>query len=366
MGRYKGIAGNPHDGQSRVGVLLVNHGSPEATDVASVRRYLRIFLSDPRLIELPRLLWLVILHGIILRVRPHRTARAYKKIWTDAGSPMQVMSDSLVEQVRVRCKAEWGAQIVVAGGNTYGMPSVAAALDELRHKDAHRIVVLPLYPQYTAVTVGSVFDRVSEELSRWRWVPELRFVSGYHDNPGYLDAIVASIRQHWQAHGRGDKLIFSYHSLPTAYVEAGDPYFCICSKTTRKLAARLGLDDEQWAMSFQSTFVGGDWLGPDLEDLMDELRAEGKRKIDVICPGFAVDNLETLEEIVDRNKSDAESADGTGLRFIPCLNDSGAHADVIAGLIGNQLKGWEEALVPVGSVPSIPTDLRSEASARVG
>ena len=355
MSRYKGVTGNPHDGQSRVGVLLVNHGSPEATDVASVRRYLRTFLSDPRLIELPRLLWLIILHAIILRVRPRRTARAYKKIWTDAGSPMHVISASLLEQVRSRCQVEWGSQMVVASGNTYGSPSVAAALEELRQADAHRIVVLPLYPQYTAVTVGSVFDRVSEELSRWRWVPELRFVSGYHDTPGYLDSIAASIRQHWRAHGRGDKLVFSYHSLPTAYVNAGDPYFCICSKTSRKLAARLGLAEDEWGMSFQSTFVGGDWLGPDLEDLLAELRAAGNQTIDLICPGFAVDNLETLEEIVDRNKVASGSADN-GLRFIPCLNDSAPHADLITGLIAAQVQGWEEALSPVGVVPSVPVE----------
>jgi ferrochelatase len=195
-------------------------------------------------------------------------------------------------------------------------------------------------------------------------VPELRFVSGYHDLPGYLDAIADSIRNHWDANGRGDKLVFSYHSLPTAYANAGDPYFCICSKTSRKLAARLGLNDKEWVMSFQSTFVGGDWLGPDLEDLLAELRAAGDKQIDVICPGFALDNLETLEEIVDRNHEGTGSAEEGGLRFIPCLNDSPAHVAMFAELVRIQVQGWEDVLSPVGAVPSIPADLHGELTAR--
>jgi ferrochelatase len=267
-----------------------------------------------------------------------RAARAYKKIWTDAGSPMHIIYTSLVDEVRVQCQEQWGTQLVVAAGNTYGNPSISAALEELRQADAQRIVVLPMYPQYTAVTIGSVFDRVAEELTRWRWVPELRFVSGYHDLPGYLDAIADSIRNHWDANGRGDKLVFSYHSLPTAYANAGDPYFCICSKTSRKLAARLGLNDKEWVMSFQSTFVGGDWLGPDLED--------------------------SLEEIVDRNHEGTGSAEEGGLRFIPCLNDSPAHVAMFAELVRIQVQGWEDVLSPVGAVPSIPADLHGELTAR--
>lgn len=360
MGRYKGTNGNPHDGASRVGVLLVNHGSPDGTDVPSVRRYLRIFLSDPRLIELPRLLWLTILNGIILRVRPRRTARAYRKIWTEEGSPMQVISRSLVEQLRQRCEKEWGAQVVVAGGNTYGNPSIAAGLEELRQADAQRIIVVPLYPQYTAVTVGSVFDRVAEELTQWRWVPELRFISGYHDQPEYLRAITNGIRRYWDEHGRGDKLVFSFHSLPTAYVEAGDPYFCICSKTARKLAAQLGLGEDDWVLSFQSTFVGGNWLKPDLEELLEELQELGNKRIDVITPGFAVDNLETLEEIVERYAADfvERGGDECELHFIPCLNDSAEHVDAIAELVRSNTGGWEDVLAPVGAVPSVPRELK--------
>jgi ferrochelatase len=367
MSRFKGTSGNPHDGASRVGVLLVNHGSPDGTDVPSVRRYLRTFLSDPRLIELPRILWLVILHGIILRVRPRRTAKAYKKIWTDAGSPMQVISDNLLEMVRQRCQQEWGENIVIAGGSIYGNPSIAAGLEQLRQADAHRIIVVPLYPQYTSVTVGSVFDRVAEEIRGWRWVPELRFVSGYHDLPEYLDAIVGSVKNFWKSNGPADKLIFSYHSLPIAYVNAGDPYFCICSKTTRKLAAQFDMQEGDWLMSFQSTFVGGDWLKPDLDELLGELQQAGHKTIDVICPGFAVDNLETLEEIVERyipeNSAAADAAQE--IRFIPCLNDSREHVDVVMALIRNQVQGWEDVLRPVGAVPSIPAELRGEVAARL-
>jgi ferrochelatase len=344
-------------------VLLVNHGSPDATDVRSVRRYLRSFLSDPRLIELPRVLWLMILHGIILRVRPCRTAKAYRKIWTSEGSPMQVISASLVEQVRERCAANWGSQVVVAGGNTYGIPSIGAGLEELRRADAQRIIVVPLYPQYTGVTVGSVFDRVAEELTSWRWVPELRFVSGYHDNEKYLAAIAESISDFRRVNGAGDKLLLSFHSLPVAYVEAGDPYFCICSKSARRIAGLLGLGSDEWMLSFQSTFVGGNWLKPDLEELLPDLKAAGHKKLDVICPGFAVDNLETLEEIVERYAADF-AADGEGeLRFIPCLNAEPAQVDIIEDLIRRNLGGWEDLLRPVSAVPTVPQELSVRASA---
>lgn len=367
MGRFKGTAGNPHDGASRVGILLVNHGSPDDTDIPSVRRYLKIFLSDPRLIELPRVLWYCILNGIILRVRPRRTARAYKKIWTEDGSPMQVISASLVDQVQKRCAEIWGEQVIVAGGNTYGNPSIAAGLEQLRQADAQRIVVVPLYPQYTGVTVGSVFDRVAEELTSWRWVPELRFISGYHNKPEYIKAIADSIRQFWDVNGRGDKLVFSYHSLPVAYVEAGDPYYCVCHKTTRQLAKALGLKDDEWEMSFQSTFVGGKWLKPDLEEMMVTLREQGVHKLDVITPGFAVDNLETLEEIVERYIPDfAAGNPDYEMRFIPCLNDSPAQTAIIETLIRDNLHGWEDTLQSVVPVPNAPESAAGAIAGQAG
>jgi ferrochelatase len=367
MSRFKGTVGNPHDGASRVGVLIVNHGSPDGTDIPSIRRYIHSFLSDPRLIELPRILWLAILHGIILRVRPRRTAKAYKKIWTDAGSPMLVIYDKLLEMIRQSCQQEWGEQMVVVGANMYGSSSIGEGLEKLRQADANKIIVVPLYPQYTSVTVGAVFDRVAEELRTWRWVPELRFVSGYHDQPEYLDAIAGSVKQFWRDNGRSDRLVFSYHSLPTAYVNAGDPYACFCGKTSRKLASRLGLGESDWLMSFQSTFVGGDWLKPDLEALLGELQREGHDTIDVMCPGFPIDNLETLEEIVERYFSEyaALANDNQKLRFIPCLNDSAEHVNVLAALIRNQVQGWEDTLSPVGAVPSIPVELRGELAAKI-
>jgi ferrochelatase len=368
MGRFKGTVGNPHDGASRVGVLIVNHGSPDGTDIPSIRRYIHSFLSDPRLIELPRILWLAILHGIILRVRPRRTAKAYKKIWTDSGSPMLVIYDNLMKMISQRCQQEWGEQIVVVGANMYGSSSIAEGLEQLRQADAQKIIVVPLYPQYTSVTVGAVFDRVAEELRTWRWVPELRFVSGYHDNPEYLDAIAASVKQFWKDNGRSNRLVFSYHSLPTAYVNAGDPYSCFCGKTSRKLAARLGLEKCDWLTSFQSTFVGGDWLKPDLEVLLGELQREGHDTVDVMCPGFSIDNLETLEEIVDRYFSAyaALANDNQKLRFIPCLNDSAEHVNVINALIRTNIQGWEDTLQPVASVPVIPEELQDQVFNKLG
>lgn len=356
--------GNPqyrHDGSDRVGVLLVNNGSPADTSIGSVRRYLRDFLSDPRLVELPRWLWLSILNGIILVTRPPRTARKYRKIWTDGGSPMTVITRELAAKLQTRLAQNFSNRLEVAIGMTYGYPGVAEGLDQLREGGCRRLLVIPMYPQYAGVTVGSVFDCVMQELQRWRWVPEVRFVNGYADQPEYIAALANTVREHWARHGRGERFLISYHALPQHYANEGDPYPCLCEKTTRLLAEKLGLRDDEYTLAYQSHFGGGQWTRPYSEDLLDQWREEQVQSVDMICPGFAVDNLETLEEI-ELDFAARFSAGGGSLRLIPCLNARDDHIGSIEQLIRHQLQGWEDALRGAQLVPPLPAG-QSERSA---
>jgi len=349
--------GNPqyrHDGSDRVGILLVNNGSPADTSVRSVRRYLRDFLADPRLVELPRWLWLTILNGIILVTRPPRTARKYRKIWTDAGAPMTVISHELAGKVRERLAGDFGDRLKIAVGMTYGHPGVAAGLDELRNAGCTRVLVIPMYPQYAGVTVGSVFDCVTKALQRWRWVPELRFVSGYADQPEYIDALANSLQEHWAEHGRADRLLVSFHAMPQRYATEGDPYPCFCEKTARLLAEKVGLGQDDYTLAYQSHFGGGEWTRPYSEDVLDAWRDERVNSVDMICPGFSIDNLETLEEI--EMDFAARFANGGGeLRFVPCLNAREDHITSLETLIRHQLTGWEDALRSARLVPPMPS-----------
>ncbi|MDJ0929052.1 MAG: ferrochelatase [Gammaproteobacteria bacterium] len=356
--KYLGNPNYAHDGSDRVGLLLVNHGSPDDTDTASVRRYLRGFLADPRLVELPRWLWLSILNGIILVTRPPRTARKYKQIWTAQGSPLNVICEALLDGLRARLESSYGDRLRLALGMTYGHPTAAEGLDELRNAGCTRILVLPLYPQYAAVTIGSVFDVVSSALQRWRWIPELRFVSGYPDLPEYITALADSLRAHWAEHGRAEKLLLSFHSMPAKYAAKGDPYPCFCEKTSRLLAQELRLGDDEYTLAYQSRFGRGEWLQPYTEDLLAQWRDDGVQSVDIICPGFSVDNLETLEEL--RVDYTAQYAEGGGeLRVVPCLNAAPAHVDALEKVVRQQLQGWEDSLRAVQAVPP----LRQDASA---
>ncbi len=347
--------GNPdyaHDGSDRVGVLLVNHGSPTAPETGAVRRYLRSFLSDPRLVELPRWLWWPLLNGIILLSRPPRTAGKYRRIWSAAGSPMDRISAELLEKLQARCELLYGGRLQLALGMSYGQPSIAAGLDELRNAGCTRVLILPLYPQYTAVTVGSVFDLATRALQRWRWVPELRFVNGYADQPEYIAALAESLRAHWARNGRAQRLLLSFHSLPQDYADAGDPYPCFCEKTARLLAAELGLADDQYTVAYQSRFGRGQWLRPYTEDLLEAWREAGVRSVDIICPGFAVDNLETLEEI-QLDYAQRFAAGGGTLRLVSCLNAGDGQLATLEALLRQQLRGWEDALKPARLVPPV-------------
>ncbi|NKF21623.1 ferrochelatase [Solimonas marina] len=318
----------PHTQPQRCGVLIANLGTPDAPTADAIRRYLAEFLGDPRVVELPRALWWPILYGFILPFRPRKLAHAYGAIWTEQGSPLLAIGRAQQAGLQARL----GTDVPVALGMRYGSPSIASALDELLEQGARRIVVLPLYPQYSATTTTTVFEAVLDHVRPMRWWPELRFVDGYYAAPAYIAALAASIRAHWDAHGRGEHLLMSFHSIPVRCLERGDPYYCFCQKTARLLAAELGLAPEQWTLAFQSRIGRAKWLSPYTDVVIERLARSGVKTIDAICPGFAADCLETLEEVSLRYGEQFRAAGGQALRYIPALNASDAHLDLLAEL----------------------------------
>ncbi len=343
MPRYEGTPEYRHDLLPKTGVLLVNLGTPDEPTPRALRAYLKEFLSDPRVVEMPRLLWWPLLHGVILNLRPRRSARAYAKIWTEQGSPLLVHAQEQAERIRERLQAQYGEQVVVALAMRYGRPSLAGALQELREEGIQRLLVLPLYPQYSGTSTGSVFDAVSRELQRWRWVPELRTVASYHDDPDYIQTLADHIRAFWQREGGpGDRLLLSYHGIPRRCLLAGDPYHCQCHKTSRLLAEALELPEGQWLTTFQSRFGREKWLEPYTDKTLRQLAREGVKRVDVVCPGFSADCLETLEEIAMQNRKVFLKAGGERFRYIPALNASEAHIDTLVGLIEWHAQGWPE------------------------
>lgn len=343
MSGYKGEQDYRHDAPECLGVLLVNLGSPEAPTTHAVRRYLAEFLWDPRVVEIPRPLWWLILHGAVLRTRPSRSAHAYQRIWTDEGSPLMVNSRAQARALQQVLAAQYGERMAVALAMRYGEPSISAGLAQLRGAHARRIVVLPLYPQYSAATTASVFDAVAEELKTWRWLPELRFITHYHDDEGYLSALVNSIREKWQQQSQAERLLFSFHGMPRRTLLAGDPYHCQCQKTARLVAERLALPQERWQVSFQSRFGRAEWMQPYTDKTLRQWAQEGIKEVDVVCPGFAADCLETLEEIAMLNRDDFLAAGGTHLSYIPALNDRPDHIDALVKVLNKHIQAWPEA-----------------------
>jgi protoporphyrin/coproporphyrin ferrochelatase len=318
---------------SRVGILLVNLGSPSEPTPAGVRRFLAEMLSDPRLIELPWALWLPVLHGVILRVRPRRSARLYRKIWMAEGSPLLVHARRLAQALKTALhdQIEGGAAVEI--GMCYGEPSIAAGLQALRSKGARRLIVLPLYPQYAGVTTGSVFDHLATELARWRSVPELRFINDYHDEPVYIEALKTSVLEHWERNGRSQQLLMSFHSMPKRLFESGDPYYHRCQHTAELLAQALGLGETEWTLSFQSRFGYEEWLQPYTADVLRQRARDGVRRLTVVCPGFSLDCLESLEEIAITGRELFLESGGEEFDYIPALNDRNDHVKLLSNLI---------------------------------
>jgi ferrochelatase len=326
-----------HGLPERTAVLLVNLGTPDAPTPKAVRRYLAEFLSDPRVIELPRWLWLPLLYGVILPFRARRSANAYQAIWTTRGSPLSFFTADLAREVAARIPPS----VEVVWAMRYGTRSIPDVLTRLAADGGlRRLLVLPLYPQYSATTTASVVDAVQAELGRWRWPPEVRVVGDYWQEPAWLDAIAERIRAHWREHGRGERLLFSFHGIPRRCLLAGDPYFCHCQGSARLIAARLGLSDGEWQVTFQSRVGREEWLRPYTDETLKELAAGGVRRVDVVCPGFAVDCLETLEEIAMQNRDAFIAAGGDELAYVPALNADTPHAEALSAVIARHAQGW--------------------------
>lgn len=340
MPRFKGSPDFRHDGAERIGVLLVNSGSPDSASARDVRRFLSRLLSDPRVVELPRALWLPILHGIILRTRPMRSARKYRKVFKDGRSPLIELSEAMCDRASHEMAQRVLAPVSIEIGMLYSNPSIESALHRLLEAGARRLLVVPLFPQYCGVTTGAVHDQVSAALSRLRWLPEVRFVAEYHDHPAYIEAVKASIGEHWLEHGRTEHLLFSFHGIPEAYFKRGDPYFCKVQKSARLIADELNLREDEWSVSFQSKFGPGLWLKPYTDEVLEAMPARGVRSVTVACPGFAVDCLETLEEICIDDRARFLRAGGARLDYVPALNARPSHARMLAELITQHSGGW--------------------------
>jgi ferrochelatase len=337
-----GAAGRRRPGAHKVGILYVNLGTPDEPTPAALRRYLAQFLWDPRVVEIPRLAWWLILHGIVLRSRPAKSARKYAQVWMPEGSPLAVWTARQATLLRGYL-GERGTPAEVRWAMRYGRPAIAAELDALHAAGCTRILVFPAYPQYCAATTASAFDAVGAWMARTRRLPELRFVNRYHDDPGYIDALAAHVRRHWQREGRGRPLVFSFHGMPQRTRELGDPYHDECQETARLLAEALGLAADEFRVTFQSRFGRAAWLQPSTDATLAALAREGHAEVDVICPGFAADCVETLEEIAIEGRATFLAAGGKALHYVPCLNDSPEGMRALAGIALRHLQGWEPA-----------------------
>jgi protoporphyrin/coproporphyrin ferrochelatase len=340
MPYYRAVAHAAASTSPRIGILLVNLGTPDSPSYFAVQRYLRDFLGDRRVINTSRWLWRPILYGLVLPLRPMRTARNYRKIWMQDGSPLAVYSNRLANKLDDRLRQIMGDGVRVALGMTYGNPSIASALHSLMEQDVRRLLVLPLYPQYCSSTTGSVFDRTAHALGEWRWLPETRFVNEYYSEAGYIEALAARIREHWSRAAERSHLLLSYHGIPAAYVKEGDPYQAQAQATTRLVVSRLGLAADEWTHCYQSRFGSVAWLQPYTEDALKELASRGVTKLTVVSPSFAVDCLETLQEVAIEYRDKFRALGGQQLSLVPALNDDDRHVDALTSIIGNQLKGW--------------------------
>ena len=333
-----------HGPQEKLGILLVNLGSPEAPTPSAVRKYLAQFLADPRVIEANRFIWWFALNGIILRIRPSRSAKSYKKVWTENGSPLLHYTRLQTQAIQKKLEERFRGHVIADMAMTYGKPSIKSGLEGLRKAGARRLLILPLYPQYSGTTTAAVFDQVTEVLQGWRWLPDLRMINQYHDHPKYIEALANSIKKQWAENSKGDLLLFSFHGIPQRYVDNGDPYFCHCQKTARLVAEHLELKADEWKVVFQSRFGREPWLEPYCSVTLQELPGTGIKNVDLICPGFAADCLETLEEIKMENKELFIEAGGENFNYIPCLNDNEDHMIALCEVLTAHMFGWPETM----------------------
>ncbi|MCB5195288.1 ferrochelatase [Deefgea salmonis] len=340
MARYLTEPQFAHQNPAKIGVLLINLGTPEAPTAQAVRPYLRQFLSDPRVVEIPKAIWWLILNGIILTVRPKKSAEKYASIWTKEGSPLKVWTIKQAKLLKGQLGEAFPGQLVVDYAMRYGSPSIESQISQLKALNCNKIIIVPMYPQYAASTTASVNDEVYRVLQKTRFQPAIRTVAPYYDHPHYIAALAAQVRQHWQANGKGEHLLMSFHGVPRYTLEKGDPYHCHALKTGRLLAEALDLTPAQYTVSFQSRFGKAEWLKPYTSQVLQQLGQQQLSQLDVICPGFVADCLETLEEIAIEGQHDYLKAGGKSYQFIPCLNDHAKWISALEELVRTELTGW--------------------------
>jgi ferrochelatase len=342
MNSSQSLSSFRHDSQFTTGILITNLGTPDEHSTDAVRRFLREFLWDPRIVSIPRIPWWLILQ-IVLLIRPRKSARAYRSIWMDEGSPLMVISKAQVAAIETRVKELFDMPVVVELAMRYGNPSITSALEKLHKANAHRILVLPLFPQYSSCATASTFDAVAAALKKQLWLPELRFINQYHDHALYINALAQSIQESWQANGKAEMLLFSFHGLPKRLLDGGDPYHCQCQTTARLVAEKLGLVESSWQVTFQSRFGKEQWLQPYTNSTLKTLADAGIKSVDVVCPGFSADCLETLEEIAEQNRDVFIKAGGQKFRYIEALNTREDHINALLSLITENSQGWMDS-----------------------
>ena len=338
--RYLPEPKHQHGRVAKTAVLLINLGTPDAPTQQAVRRYLKQFLSDPRLVEIPRAIWLPILHGFVLNTRPRKSAQKYASIWTSEGSPLKVHTEKQAKLLRGYLGLKVRMPLTVEFAMRYGHPSIADALARLKSEGCERVLVLPMYPQYAAASTASALDQVAEFLQRTRDVPEIRMVKHFHDHPSYIGALASLVQEHWRQSGRPDKLVMSFHGLPRFALARGDPYHCECHKTARLLAEKLELAESHWQIAFQSRFGRAEWIKPYTASTLADYGRQGVRRVDVICPGFAADCLETLEEIGIEGRKIFLGAGGREFHLLPCLNERDDWIGALADIVRQHLADW--------------------------
>ena len=338
--KYIGKSGYSHTTPEKLGILVTNLGTPDAPTPSALRKYLAEFLWDPRVVEFPRPLWWLVLNLIILRVRPRKSAATYRKIWSEQGSPLMVHTQAQVTGLRKKLSEHQLEHIELDFAMRYGSPSIESVLLNMQNKGVTQLLVLPLYPQYSGSTTGSTFDAIANTFKKLRWIPELRFINQYADDDQYINACANRVQSFWQSHQQSQVLVFSFHGLPKRYLLAGDPYFCQCHKTARLIAQQLQLDETQWQVTFQSRFGREEWLQPYTDKTLEMMPKEGVKSVDVFCPGFSSDCVETLEEIDMLNRDVFMQAGGESFQYIPALNDSDEHIDALYNLIMQHMQGW--------------------------
>ena len=329
-----------HGTPARTGILLINLGTPDAPTAKAVRPYLKEFLGDPRVVEIPKLIWWLILNVIILNVRPKKSAAKYATIWTSEGSPLRVHTEKQAALLQGYLGERSKAPFVVEYAMRYGNPGIPQVLRKLREQNCQRILIVPMYPQYAASSTATAFDIVFDEFRQMRNTPALRTIKNFHDHPGYIKSLASNITDYWMKNGRPDKLVMSFHGVPQYTLEKGDPYHCECQKTGRLLAQELGLKPGQYQLSFQSRFGKAEWIKPYTTATLIELGKQKTRRVDVVCPGFVADCLETLEEIAQEGKEDFQHAGGGEYHYIPCLNERDDWMHALTDLVMDNLHGW--------------------------